>query len=193
MDGPASSDIVSFMKIVRIIATALALSAAAPVSAGVLPDARQSAPDSPAVTAVRALLSRCMPPVLAGEPLVTAGLVRADAGVSDKLLGDRQGQVWTDRSVRMVLIGFDDVPVCRVIGLKVDPLVLGDLVLRVFDEAETPFRQQRFRIDKAGGFAAVYAMEGARGSVLVTISTAVSVDGSPFATLTMERSAPLSN
>lgn len=179
------------MKILRTIAAAALI--ATPAFAGVLPEATWKAPDSPSVTAVRALLARCMPPVMSDRPLVTAGLVQAGQALSGKLLGDRPGQVWTDRDVTMLLVGFQDVPVCRVIGLKIDPVVLGDLVLRVFDETETPFRQQRFRIDDDGGFAAVYTAGGEARSIVVTISTAISVNGQRFATLTMERGEPVSN
>ena len=174
------------MKRIRSLAAALVL-CALPAQAGVLPHAAPAEDDSTSVTAVRALLTRCMPPVMSDKPLVTHGLVRADQAATEQLLGGRPGQVWTDRDVRIVLIDFHDLPVCRVIGLQIDPKVLSDLVLRLFDDAKTPFRQQRFRLDRDGGFAAVYAAGSETGTMIVTISTAISVEGARFATLTLER------
>ena len=156
--------------------------------AGVLPDAERSTPDSTSVSAMRALLTRCLPAVLDGSPARTTGMLPAAAPISQGLLGARTGTVWTDRRADLLMVHFADVPTCRVIGLGIDPAVMADLVIRLFSEAETPFRRERFRLDADGGFAAVYAIRQGGEDIVIRMSTAQSVEGSRFANLTVERS-----
>lgn len=181
------------MKILHVLSVALTCFASAHALAGITPGTDLPEAETKSVLAVRALLTRCLPPVLDGTPAMDAGLVPAEDNVAGRLLGDRPGKVWTDRDFELLLLQFDDTPLCRIIALDIKPRVLGDIVLRVFDEKDTPFRQQRFRVDEDGGFAAIYqAGEGDR-AIIIRVSTAVSSAGKRFATLSVERPVVLSN
>lgn len=88
------------------------------------------------------------------------------------------------------MIDFDDVPVCRVVALSVDPAVLADLVIRVFVEATGNFQRERFRMNMDGGFAAVYSGVAGHTPVLIRISTTHQDNGNVFASLNVERALP---
>lgn len=185
------------MKILGIapaFVASLFLALSAPAStAGVAP--KTSAPEevSRSVKAMRALLTRCLPGVRTGTALPTAGLLPADPGTTSRLLGERAGEVWTDRRAEYLIIRYNDTRQCKVIALDIKPAVMADLVIRLFSEADTPFRRERFRLDEDGGFAAVYAMGSGTRQLLVRISTATNRAGAKFATLTVERTDPLTN
>ena len=136
--------------------------------------------ESNSVTAVRALISRCIPGIRDGAA-VTTGLNRVDRPEEAAILGDRRGQVWLDGEQKVLLIDFEDAPVCRVVALSVDPAVLADLVIRVFLEADGDFKRERFRLDTDGGFAAVYSGLAGQTPVLVRISTTKQANGNVFA------------
>lgn len=184
--------IFDFMKnlvVLTALAAALLTSPVPPSRAAVLPDSGLRAAESSSVTAVRTLITRCLPGVLSGDRAPTAGLAPASEAATRRMLGDREGDVWLNVGAQVVMVDFRDVPVCRVVALSVDPAVLADLVMRVFSESETPFTRERFRLDEDGGFAAVYSLTGKSKGVVIRISTTRAGDGGRFATLTVERSA----
>ncbi len=156
--------------------------------AAVLPDFETGKAESNSVTAVRTLITRCLPSVLSGKGVPTSGLSPASEATTRRMLGSRQGSVWLDFDARVVMVDFQDAPVCRVVALSIDPAVLADLVMRIFSESETPFTRDRFRLDEGGGFAAVYSLSGKSHGVVIRISTAWAKDGGRFATLSVERS-----
>lgn len=175
-----------------IVLTVLVLTMlSGPVSAAraaVLPDFETAELESNSVTAMRTLITRCLPSVLSGKGVATVGLSPASEATTRRMLGSRQGSVWLDFDARVVMVDFQDAAVCRVVALSIDPAVLADLVMRVFSESETPFTRDRFRLDEGGGFAAVYSLNGKSHGVVIRISTAWAKDGGRFATLTVERS-----
>lgn len=184
--------IFDFMKnlaVLTALAVALLTSSAAAPKAAVLPDSNLRAAESSSVTAVRTLITRCLPGVLSGDRAPTAGLAPASEAATRRMLGDREGDVWLNVGAQVVMVDFRDVPVCRVVALSVDPAVLADLVMRVFSESETPFTRERFRLDDDGGFAAVYSLTGKSKGIVIRISTTRVGNGGRFATLTVERSA----
>lgn len=146
--------------------------------------------ESNSVLAMRTLISRCLPGIGSGQGVVTTGLSRAEALNEAVILGSRQGAVWRDRDTKLLLIDFDDAPVCRVVALSVDPAILADLVIRVFVEADGDFRRERFRLDANGGFAAVFSGVAGRTPVLIRISTTHQANGNVFASLNVERALP---
>ena len=175
------------MKILRVLFLSLAGLAALPASAGIPVDAAPAAPQSTSVLAVRALITRCLPAVAGRHGVPSAGLRRAGEELSARILRDRPGRVWSDRSGRLLLISHDDVPVCRVFAARVDPAVFADLVVKVFREQDTPFMRRRFRLDPDGALAAVYTMTGRADALVLRISTAQDESGRHSATLSIER------
>lgn len=157
-------------------------------NAAITPDAEPRPEESNSVTAVRTLITRCLPGVLSGEGAPTAGLSKASDATTRRMLGDRQGSVWLNVAARVLMVEFRDSPVCRVVAMSIDPAVLADLVIRVFAEAETPFIRERFRLDDDGGFAAVYSLTARSKGVVVRISTKRSGNQGRIATLSVERS-----
>ncbi|MEM7211310.1 MAG: hypothetical protein AAF479_05340 [Pseudomonadota bacterium] len=143
--------------------------------------------ESTSVSAVRALITRCLPSVLSGKGIPTSGLAAASKAATRQMIGSRNGSVWMDTDAKFMMVDFHDVPSCKVIALTVDPGVLADLVMRVFSEAKTPFTRERFRMDEDGGFSAVYSSAGKRKGVVIRISTAEAKDGGRFATLSVEQ------
>lgn len=174
--------------VLSALAVALLASPVPAPKAAVLPDSGIPKAESSSVTAVRTLITRCLPGVLSGERAPSAGLAPASEAATRRMLGDREGDVWLNVGARVVMVDFRDVPVCRVVALSVDPAVLADLVMRVFSESETPFTRERFRLDEDGGFAAVYSLTGNSKGVVIRISTTRTDGGGRFATLTVERS-----
>lgn len=184
----------NFMKTLRILTAlaALALSGAPAAHAGIAADPTLRAPDSPAVTAVRALFNRCFP-VMSGRPALALGLRPAEPQFAERLLDNRPGSAWQARDRSLFMVAYDDSPVCKVVALDVDAFVLGDLVLGVFREDETPFRQQRFSVGKTGGFAAVYTADVSGTEIVVRIHTALNGQGRTIATLSIERSGQIAH
>ena len=180
------------MRILFILSVFLtiAVSANSFALAGVQPRTVMAQQDSTSVAAMRALLTRCMPGIIGGEAPRMTGFRPAAGPVTAAILQGREGQVWLDRSERVLVASYQDAPVCKVIALNVDPAVLGDIVIRVFREADTPFERQRFRMDADGGFAAVYTGKGTAREIVVRIHTARRDDGSRFATLSVEEALP---
>lgn len=173
---------------------ALGFLASGPVShAGVSAATDLPVTESKSVQAVRALLTRCMAPVLSGKPAIVTGLFPAETSLSRHLLGARSGDVWTVRDHSVMVIDYHDTPHCRVMAFGVDPAVLGDVILGVFREADTGFSQRRFRIDHGGNFAAVYTTDHTGGEVVVRISTALAENGVQFATLSVARPTVIGN
>lgn len=179
---------------ILFIPLALAASLTAAVAVAGVPEA-PGAPktESTSVLAMRALIGRCLPSIGSGRETVTTGLRRVAPPEENSILGARQGRVWLDRQTRMLLIDFEDVPVCRVVALSVDPAVLADLVIRVFTEAEGTFKRERFRFDADGGFAAVFSGRTGETPVLVRISTTQQANGNVFASLNVERAPSTGN
>ena len=156
-------------------------------NAAITPDAGPRPDESNSVTAVRTLVTRCLPGVLGGKGVPTAGLSKASDAATRRMLGDRHGSVWLNLWADVLMVEFTDVPLCRVVAMSVDPAVLADLVMRVFSEAETPFIRERFRLEEDGGFAAVYSLTGGSKGVVIRISTTRGGDGGRIATLSVER------
>lgn len=171
------------------VAAALFTAAAAPVAqAAVLPKvSTATSVESNSVSAVRALIARCLPGVLTGKGAAKAGFSKASEKTTRRMLGQRDGSVYMDYDASLMMVEFHDVPVCRIIAMSIDPAVLADLVMRVFAEASTPFKRERFNLETNGSFAAVYSSVGGSKGVVVRISTDEMQDGSRFATLTVER------
>lgn len=180
------------MRILFILSVILttAFSANSFALAGVQPRTVMAPQETASVAAMRALLTRCMPGIIGGESPRMTGFSPATRPVAAAVLQGRDGRVWLDRSERVLVASYQDAPVCKVIALTVDPAVLGDIVIRVFREADTPFERQRFRMDADGGFAAVYTGKGTARSIVVRIHTARRGDGSRFATLSVEEDLP---
>lgn len=177
----------------RILLLSITLFAGALVgfaTAGVPHEPALQEQESTSVLALRTLINRCLPGIGGDRQIVTTGLRRAGAHEEAAILGDRQGSVWRDRDTRLLLIDFDDVPVCRVVALSVDPAVLADLVIRVFVEATGSFQRERFRVHTDGGFAAVYSGVAGHTPVLIRISTTHQDNGNVFASLNVERAIP---
>ncbi|MEM1300451.1 MAG: hypothetical protein AAGH68_14355 [Pseudomonadota bacterium] len=180
------------MRILLISIALLAGLVAGFATAGVPSDPAAKRAESNSVTAIRTLISRCIPDVRDGAA-ITTGLNRVDRPDETAILGDRRGEVWLDGSRKVLLIDFEDAPVCRVVALSVDPAVLADLVIRVFLEADGDFKRERFRMDVDGGFAAVYSGAAGQTPVLVRISTTRQGNGNVFASLNVERAVPTSH
>ena len=179
-----------FMRILLISIALVAGLVAGFATAGTPNDPASLRAESNAVTALRTLINRCLPAIGAQRDMVTTGLNRVSAPDEAAILGKRQGQVWRDREEKLLVIDFQDVPVCRVVALSLDPAVLADLVIRVFVEADGDFRRERFRVDNNGGFAAVYSGVAGHTPVLVRISTTHQANGNVFASLNVERVLP---
>lgn len=182
----------NFMRILLISIALLAGLVAGFATAGVPVDPTTKRTESNAVTALRTLISRCIPGIRDGAT-ITTGLTRADQPDEVAILGDRRGEVWLDGARKVLLIDFEDAPVCRVVALSVDPAVLADLVIRVFVEADGDFKRERFRLDTDGGFAAVYSGVVGQTPVLVRISTTRQGNGNVFASLNVERALSTSH
>ena len=177
----------------RILLISIALAAglvAGFATAGTPRDPAANRVDSSAVMALRTLINRCLPAIGARQGMVTTGLNRISASDEAAILGERQGRVWQDRNEKLLVIDFQDAPVCRVVALSLDPAVLADLVIRVFVEADGDFRRERFRVDSNGGFAAVYSGVTGHTPVLVRIATTHQANGNVFASLNVERVLP---
>ena len=194
MWSPESTRILNFMKTLIVLSALAAALVTAPVPALVAPaqaaakagvEVKQT--ESASVSAVRALITRCLPSVLGGKGLPSAGLAAASEAATRQMIGNRDGSVWMDTQAKVMMVDFHDVPSCKVVALSVDPGVLADLVMRVFAEAKTPFTRERFRLDEDGGFAAVYSSVGKRKGVIIRISTERTQDGGRFATLSVEQ------
>ncbi|MEM1160063.1 MAG: hypothetical protein AAGJ28_03955 [Pseudomonadota bacterium] len=183
------------MKIFRVLSVVLTCFAATNVSAGTAPEATDVVPaiETAPVSAVRAMLNRCLPAVASDEPLSEAGLVPTGAATAAHVLGGREGQVWTDRKAAFILVNFADTPSCRIIAPDIDLLVMGDLVTRLFTEADSPIARERFKINEDGTFSAVYTAQGAKAGVIMSISTGVAKAGAGFATLSVERMTPFTH
>jgi len=194
----AAADRLHFMKPVRVLpAVVLALALVAPMVpsaafAGFAPSAALRAPDTPSVAALRALFNRCFP-AMSGQGALSLGMQPAAAPIARHLLGERPGAVWADSDGGLFVADYADRPVCKVVVLGIDKRVLGDLVLAVFREEDTPFRQRRFRIDEDGGFAAIYTAKVAENEVVVRIHTGTNTIGQSMATLQIERPQPLAH
>lgn len=186
MLAPYLADYQNFMRILLISAALVAGLIAGFATAGVPSDPLATRGESSAVTAMRTLITRCIPGVRDGA-VITAGLNRVGQPEEHAILGERRGQVWLDGARRLLLIDFDDTPVCRVVALSVDPAVLADLVIRVFVEADGDFKRERFRLDSDGGFAAVFSGASGQVPVIVRISTTKQPNGNVFASLNVER------
>ena len=170
------------------VAAALFVAPVAPVAhAAVGAKAPTQVTESNSVSAVRALIARCLPGVLSGEGATKTGLSRASDATTRQMLGSRDGSVYMNSKASLMMVEFHDVPVCRIIAMSIDPAVLADLVMRVFSEASTPFTRERFKMHEGGGFAAVYSSEGNTKNVVIRISTDQMADGRRFATLSVER------
>lgn len=181
------------MKLLRVLSVFLISLTVAPAMAGVTPGAAVPERDTPSVLAMRVLVNRCLPTIVHERPVMTTGFFKVGDAVAKKVLQGSRGTVWTDRTNRLLMVSYADVPVCKVIALRVEPAVLGDLVLSVFREDDTAFRQQRFRIDEDGGFAALYKFGDSADATLVRVWTSVATTGERFATLTVERALKISN
>ncbi|MFK7945274.1 MAG: hypothetical protein AB8B85_20490 [Paracoccaceae bacterium] len=180
----------------RILLISIALVAglvAGFATAGVPGDLAATQAKSNSVLAMRALISRCLPGIGANRAVVTTGMRRAQPADEAAILGPRDGRVWHDLDEKVLLIDFEDVPVCRVVALSLDPAVLADLVIRVFLEADGDFKRERFRVDTNGGFAAIYSGVAGRTPVLIRISTTHQSNGNVFASLNVEQAVPTSH
>lgn len=177
------------MKILRIIpAILLVLSTAfPPADAAVSTRSAPQPEDPPSAAALRALLTRCLPEIIKGGALRTTGLTQAGKEIEKSMLGDRTGAVWADWKTDLLMIDYHDVPVCRIIALYIDATVLVELVSAVFAESISSFRRERYRLEEDGSFAVVYSGTPQGVGVVIRISTSAMVDGSPFATLSVER------
>ena len=170
------------------VAAALFTASVAPVAkAAVLPQVSAKTTESNSVSAVRALIARCLPGVLSGKGATTAGFSKASEKTTRRMLGSRDGSVYMDFDTNLMMVDFHDQPACRIIAMSIDPAVLADLVMRVFAEASTPFERERFNLGTDGSFTAVYSSTGGVKGVVIRISTDRMDDGSRFATLTVER------
>jgi len=176
------------MKTLSVLSVFLTCLLAAPALAGVSPQDPAPRADTTAVSAVRALLTRCLPAVTGDVALGWAGLTGADPGAARTLLGQRPGRAWSGDRGRLLIAEFADAPLCRVVALDVDPAVMTDLVIRLF--SGTPFVRQRFRLYADGGFAAVYTGAGAKVAVVLRLSTGTDAAGRRIAILSAERAAP---
>ncbi len=170
------------------VVTALFAASVAPqADAAARPEVQTQIAENNSVSAVRALIARCLPGVLNGKGAATAGFSKASAATTRQMLGSRDGSVYMDYDASLMMVDFHDAPVCRIIAMSIDPAVLADLVMRVFAEATTPFQRERFKLNTDGSFAAVYSSIGGSKGVVVRISTDRMEDGSRFATLSVER------
>ncbi len=170
------------------VAAALFVASPAPVAqAAVTSGVSTSSTESNSVSAVRALIARCLPGVLSGNGAVKAGFSKASEKTTRRMLGKRDGSVYMDFDASLMMVEFHDVPVCRIIAMSIDPAVLADLTMRVFAEASTPFKRERFKLEADGSFAAVYSSVGGSNGIVVRISTDEMQDGRRFATLSVER------
>ncbi len=170
-----------------VAAALFAASFAPQAHAAARPEVQTQTTESNSVSAVRALIARCLPGVLNGKGAATAGFSKASDKTTRQMLGSRDGGVYMNHDANLMMIDFHDVPVCRIIAMSIDPAVLADLVMRVFAEATTPFQRERFKLNTDGSFAAVYSSTGRSKGVVVRISTDRMEDGSRFATLSVER------
>lgn len=174
----------------RILLISLALLAgliAGIATAGVAPRAAAPDPETAAVMGMRAFISRCIPGIAAGGAITTTGLERASEPTEHALLGARTGQVWLSRGAEMMLIDFSDAPVCRVVVPHVEPIVMTDMILRVFREADGAFRNERFKFSEGGGFAAVYTATSGQPGLVVRVETGLGANGTGYASLSAER------
>ncbi|MEM0988213.1 MAG: hypothetical protein AAGK00_04990 [Pseudomonadota bacterium] len=152
--------------------------------AGVPKLAGPPAVQSTSVQAVYAVINRCLPRVGQTGRAVTTGLDRLNPADEREILGSRKGRVFM-RPDRLLLIDFDDAPVCRVVALSVDPAVLADLVLQVFTAGDEVFRTDRFSVGDDGTFAAVYTAPG----IIIRITTTRQANGNHFAALNVAKVA----
>ena len=174
----------------RILLISLALLAgvvAGVATAGVSATMELRARESSAVVGMRAFVSRCIPGIASGEGIVTTGLRQTSAETRAAVLKGRKGGVWVSSEYEMLLIAFEDAPVCRVMIPVVDPAVVSDLVLGVFREQEGLFRLERFNFGELGGMNAVYSSKDNERRLVIRISTGTGEGGSGFALLSVER------
>lgn len=194
MRHPATVRILNFMKTLIVLSALAAALVTAPVPALIAPAQAAAKPgvelkqtESPSVSAIRTLITRCVPSVLSGKAATAAGFSAASRAATREIIGARDGSVWMDGETKVMMVDFHDAPTCKVIALQVDAGVLADLVMRVFSEAKTPFTRERFSMDEDGGFAAVYSSMGKRKGIVIRISTSRTEDGGQFATLSVEQ------
>lgn len=180
----------NFMRILFISAALLAGLIAGYASAGVTSQFQPRTEETTPVAAMRTLISRCVPGIASGTPIVTTGFTRAPGSTEQALLGTRSGAVWSTRNRDVIIVAFSDVPVCRVVAMDIDAAVMADLVIRLFREQGTVFRRQRFRFHKEGGFAAVYTTHGDTAPLVVRLNVIEKPNGRGYATLSVERSLP---
>lgn len=165
----------------------LAGAVAGAATAGVSPERELRARETAAVAGMRAFIVRCIPSVAARSEIVTTGLRRASAETEAAVLMGQDGLVWMSRDLEVLLVAFEDVPVCRVIVPNADPAVVTDLVLGVFREQDSAFRIERFNFKDAGGFDAVYTSNDPGQELVIRITSGTGETGAGFALFTVER------
>lgn len=158
-----------------------------PAPAAIRP-AAQTVEEGTAASALRMLLTRCLPHVVVGGAPRTSGLEQAGETFSRAMLDGRRGSVWANWDRETVMIAYAAMPVCRVVALTIDPDDLAGKVVKVFSSSTTIFRRQRFRNDVFGSFAAVYTGNADGVEIILRISISERSDGASFATLSVERS-----
>lgn len=116
-------------------------------------------------------MQRCLPSIVARQPVVTERLIEVPTDQATGLIGDHQGAVWMTEEPSVVMNAANE-NLCLVIGNNVDAGWVQAFGATWFGTGKTPFALDKAEGDPQGSMTAEYHGQGAVfGGVRVLVST----------------------